>query len=273
VADAVPFDNLTDRYLAYDLDKPESALQKLTDMLIATLASDKTDSPIFNMLPTLPEVDPASVQVLPRDLAEEVERAKAAKVPGWLRLLSQEVETRRFQWPALRVIGQAQWDIEDYEGARRTYQKLIDHDSDDLDANNALANLYERQYRREKRAELLAASEQAIKRVLANNRATQERRTEALSLAGRNARRPGGGKPSRPCRNWPSAGKRPPTDSSLTRTTVIGAYSTITGPASPPCRCAPSRRVWRTRSPGNGPSTTSERPEIKGTSCCSHSTN
>ena len=140
------------------------------------------------MLPTLPEVDPASVQVLPRDLTEEVERAKAAKAAGWLRLLSQEVETRRFQWQALRVIGQAQWDIEDYEGARRTYQKLIDHDADDLDANNALANLYERQYRREKRTELLAASEQAIKRVLANNRATQEQRTEALSLAGRNAK-------------------------------------------------------------------------------------
>jgi hypothetical protein len=188
VSDAVPFDNLTDRYLAYDLDEPEAALQKLTDMLIVTLASEKTDSPIFNMLPTLPEVDPASVQVLPQDLAEEVERAKAAKAAGWLRLLSQEVETRRFQWPALRVIGQAQWDIEDYEGARRTNQKLIDHDADDLDANNALANLYERQYRREKRAELLAASDQAIKRVLANNRATQEQRTEALSLAGRNAK-------------------------------------------------------------------------------------
>jgi hypothetical protein len=188
VADDVPFDNLTDRYLSYDLEKPEVALQKLTDMLTATLASEKTDSPIFNMLPALPEVDPASVQVLPQDLAEEVARAKAAKAPGWLRLLSQEVETRRFQWPALRAIGRAQWDIEDYEGARRTYQKLIDNDADDLDANNALANLYERQYRREKRAELLAASDQAIKRVLANSRATQDQRTEALSLAGRNAK-------------------------------------------------------------------------------------
>jgi hypothetical protein len=187
-ADDVPFDNLTDRYVPYDLDKPEAALQKLTDTLVATLASEKTDSPIFNMLPTLPEIDPASVQVLPQDLAEEVMRAKAAKAGGWLRLLSQEVETRRFQWPALRVIGQAQWDIEDYEGARRTYQKLIDHDADDLDANNALANLYERQYRREKRAELLAASDQSIKRVLTHTRATQEQRTEALSLAGRNAK-------------------------------------------------------------------------------------
>src|SRR5208337_833367 len=162
--------------------------RRLTDMLTATLASENTDSPIFKMLPALPEVDPASVQVLPRDLAEEVERAKAAKAAGWLRLLSQEVETRRFQWPAMRVIGQAQWDIEDFEGARRTYQKLIDNDADDLDANCALANLYERQYRREKRAELLAASDQTIKRVLANNRATQAQRSEALSLAGRNAK-------------------------------------------------------------------------------------
>jgi hypothetical protein len=88
----------------------------------------------------------------------------------------------------MRVIGQAQWDIGDYGGARRTYQKLIDNDVDDLDANSALANLYERQYRREKRAELLAMSDQAIKRVLANNRAAQAQRTEALSLAGRNAK-------------------------------------------------------------------------------------
>ena len=166
----------------------KAALQQLTDTLIATLASERTDSPIFKLLPTLPEVDPASVVILPQDLAEEVERAKAAKAAGWLRLLSQEVETRRFQWPALRVIGRAQWDIGDDDGARRTYQKLIDHDPDDLEANNALANLYERQYRREKRADLLAASDQAIKRVLANSRATQEQRTEALSLMGRNAK-------------------------------------------------------------------------------------
>ncbi|HEY2841416.1 MAG TPA: hypothetical protein VGJ26_19820 [Pirellulales bacterium] len=122
VADGVSFDNLTDRYLAYDLDKPEAALQGLTDTPTATLASENTDGPIFKMLPALPEVDPASVQVLPQDLAGEVERAKSARAAGWLRLLSHEVETRRFQWPAMRVIGQAQLDIEDYEGAGRTHQ-------------------------------------------------------------------------------------------------------------------------------------------------------
>jgi tetratricopeptide (TPR) repeat protein len=187
-ADDIPFDTLTDRYLSYDLDRPNAALHQLTNTLIATLASDRTDSPIFRVLPALPEVDPAAVQILPKDLAEEVERARSAKAAGWLRLLSGEVETRRFQWPALRVIGQAQWDIEDYDGARRTYQKLIDRDPDDLDANSALANLYERQYRKENRAELLAASDQAIRRVLGNLRATQEQRAEALTLEGRNAK-------------------------------------------------------------------------------------
>jgi hypothetical protein len=65
-ADDVPFDNLTDRYLQYEADRPQAALQQLTDTLIATLASERTDSPIFNMLPGLPEVDPASVQILPQ---------------------------------------------------------------------------------------------------------------------------------------------------------------------------------------------------------------
>jgi len=185
-ADKVPFDTSTDRYLPYKLDKPKDAVQQLTEMLKATLASEKTDSPIFRALPGLPAVDPASVYLLPKDLTEEVERAKAAKAAARLRL--QEVESLRFQWAALRAIGRAQWDIDDSEGALRTYQKLIVNDEDDLDANAALANLYERQYRRERRSELLAESDKAIRRVLTNNRATQGQRNEALSLIARNAK-------------------------------------------------------------------------------------
>ena len=118
VADEVPFDNLTDRYLAYDIDEPAKALPELINTLTATRASDRTDSPIFKLLPTLQEVDPDAVVILPKDLGEEIGRAKAAKAIGWLRLLSQEVETRRFQWPALRAIGRGQWDIGDADGAR-----------------------------------------------------------------------------------------------------------------------------------------------------------
>ena len=188
VADEVPFDNLTDRYLAYDIDEPAKALPELINTLTATRASDRTDSPIFKLLPTLQEVDPDAVVILPKDLGEEIGRAKAAKAIGWLRLLSQEVETRRFQWPALRAIGRGQWDIGDADGARATYRKLIDRDPDDLEANNALANLYERQSRRDKRPDLLTASDQAIDRVLNSNRSSSDQKTEALSLMARNAK-------------------------------------------------------------------------------------
>ncbi|WP_367185915.1 tetratricopeptide repeat-containing protein, partial [Mesorhizobium escarrei] len=187
VADATPFDILTDRYLEYSVDDPGSKLDELTEVIRATLASSReTDSPIFKMLPTLPEVDPAAVHVLPTDFTDEVARAKAAKSAGWLRLLASEVTGQRFQWPALRLIGRAQWELADYVGARRTWLRVREAVPKDLDANFALANLLERQYRGEKRAELLEASNQAIATVLANERSTAAQRAEALALYGRN---------------------------------------------------------------------------------------
>jgi hypothetical protein len=202
-ADDVPFDILTDRYLVYDCDKPGLSLKKLTDTLVKTLASDKTDSPVFKFVPVLTEIDPDTIPVVPDDLREEVERAKASKVAGWLRLLAQDVETQDFQSLALRLIGQAQWDIGDNNGARRTYEKLIRDNPDDVEANNALANLYEQQYQRENRSEvpsssdnqpirgmpeLMAAFNQAVRRIAIGSGVSQKRGTEALSLAGSYAR-------------------------------------------------------------------------------------
>ena len=187
VADSIPFDILTDRYLEYSIDEPGSKTGELADVIRAALASPReTDSPIFKMFPTLPEVDPAAVQVVPTDFTEEVARATAAKSPGWLRLLASEVTGLRFQWPALRLIGHAQWTLRDYDGTRRTWERVRANDPDDLAANLALANLYERQYRREKNLDRLEASNQAIATVLASNRATASQRAEALALHGRN---------------------------------------------------------------------------------------
>jgi hypothetical protein len=187
VADPTPFDILTDRYLEYSIDEPGKKKGELAEVIRATLASPReTDSPIFKMLPTLPEIDPTTVQVVPTDFTEEVARATAAKSAGWLRLLASEVAGLRFQWPALRLIGKAQWKLGDYEGARRTWVQVHRSDRNDLDANLALANLYERQYRSEKRADLLEASNQAIATVLASKRTTADQRAEALALHGRN---------------------------------------------------------------------------------------
>jgi tetratricopeptide (TPR) repeat protein len=186
VADSTPFDILTDRYLEYSIDEPGNKTGELAEVVRATLASPReTDSPIFKMLPTLPEIDPAALQVVPKDFTEEVARATAAKSAGWLRLLASEVACLRFQWPALRLIGKAQWKLGDYEGARRTWAQVRGSDPNDLEANLALADLYERQYRSDKRAELLEASNQAIATVLASKRTTAEQRAEALALQGR----------------------------------------------------------------------------------------
>ena len=96
-ADTPPFDVLTDRYLKYSLGSADSRSQ-LLETIRATMGSSRTDSPVFKMLPSLSEADLSSVQVLPVDFLEEVDRARAAKSKGWLRLLAQDVRGRRFQW-------------------------------------------------------------------------------------------------------------------------------------------------------------------------------
>jgi hypothetical protein len=187
-ADSPPFDLLTDRYLAYDLADPE-AKTKLRQAIEATLQSDRsTDSPIFNMLPELPEADPSVTQVVPLDFRHEVNRARAVKSKGWLRLLAQDVDGRRFERPGLQLIARGQWDLKDYAGARQSLEEIRAVLPDNVEANLALANVYERLYREKKDPDpvLLALSDQAIERVLAGRDVSSKNRVEALALQGRN---------------------------------------------------------------------------------------
>ncbi|MCK7508711.1 MAG: hypothetical protein MZV70_34880 [Desulfobacterales bacterium] len=84
--DNTPFDLLTDRYMPYDIGNPAAKKDRLIEAITASLKSEReTDSPIFQMLPALPEPDPSKVQVVPVDFREEVNRARAASSKGWLR--------------------------------------------------------------------------------------------------------------------------------------------------------------------------------------------
>ena len=187
VEDSTPFDIQTDRYLPYDVDNPDAVLPELIKTINATIISDRdTDSPIFKLLPSLTEVNPADVQVLPGDYREEVDRAKAAKSKGWLRLLSLEVRKLRFQWQGLKYVAHAQWKLNDYEAARDSYETIRQTHPNDPEANLALANIYERLYRDTKKIDLLTRSEQAIERVLSSRDVSHEDRVEALALKGRN---------------------------------------------------------------------------------------
>jgi len=187
VSDTTPFDVLTDRYVPYNIDDAAAARTALASAIRATLVSDReTDSPVFKMLPALHEIDPATVKAIPTDFTEEVARARAAKSAGWLRLLALELDGQRFQWPALRLVGKAQWDLTDYEGAQETWERIRANDPDDVAANLALGSVYERLYRKTKNAELLEASNQAIVRVRNSEKASADQRVEALTLEGRN---------------------------------------------------------------------------------------
>jgi hypothetical protein len=185
--DETPFDLLTDRYLPYPIDKPGEAKDKLVGTLKASLASERvTDSPIFQLLPSLPEADPSSNLIIPMDFREEVARAAEANRKGWLRLLSEEVRGKRFEWEGLRAVGRAQWDVKDFSGAKESWETLRDIHPNDVDANLALANIYERLSRAENNSNWIGESDRAIDRVLGNSVTTRAQRAEALSLKGRN---------------------------------------------------------------------------------------
>ncbi len=188
-ADTTPFDLSTDRYLAYDIADPGAALERLTTALKKTLLTDRpTDSPIFLLLPSLTEADPSEVIVVPLDLIDEIGRAERAKDKAWLRVIAEDLQGQRYEEDARRRVARAQWSLKDLDAAQAAWEALRDGDEGDIEANLALALVYERQYRRLGRETLLSASDQAIDKVLAAPRASTRDRSEALALKARNAK-------------------------------------------------------------------------------------
>lgn len=186
-ADTTPFDLSTDRYFKYEVANPGAVVDALVRAIECGLRSAReTDSPIFLMLPTLAEANPSEVTVVPLDLIEEVERAESAGDKGWLRVIAEDLKGMRFERDGLRCVARAQWSLKDLDGAQANWELLRKAKDDDIEANLALANLYERQYRENKRESLLEASNQAIRKVLDNERCTRAQRSEALALEGRN---------------------------------------------------------------------------------------
>jgi hypothetical protein len=190
-AEGTPFDLLTDRYHSYDIHNPGDSVQGLASAIKAALVSDRTDSPIFQLAPKLPEAASPAVPMVPLDFLEEIERARASKQSGrgWLRLLAKDVRGRHFEQEGLRRIAKEQWELGDYEGACTSWEWVSYRQPDDIEANLALANLYERQARRANDPELLLKSDRAIECVLANDLAALDERAEALSLKARNSKR------------------------------------------------------------------------------------
>ena len=180
-ADDPVFDLQTERYLEYDRENPGDALPKLIDGLRQTLNANKSDSPVFSLLPNLEVPRRALFLALPPTFVEEVERAKAERRIGDLALLGAEVKGFEWEVEGFRAVGEAQFELKDYEGARVSWEQVGELENDDLQANTLLGTIYQR-------LDDLARSDQAIHRVLDRAEKRSFERAELSSLLGRNAK-------------------------------------------------------------------------------------
>jgi tetratricopeptide (TPR) repeat protein len=179
--DDVPFDLKTDRYLQYDSDSPSATVDTLILALRQTIASENADSPVFQMLPDLEAQERSRFLPVPQGFRDEVELASKAKQLGMLGVLA--TEARDFFWASegLRLVARAQFDLKALRQAKDTWEELLGLNPAEFEANQRLGTCYER-------IGDLDASDQALKRVLANKRASSADRAEALSLMARNVK-------------------------------------------------------------------------------------
>ncbi|HKY07531.1 MAG TPA: tetratricopeptide repeat-containing protein [Candidatus Binatia bacterium] len=179
--DEVPFDLKTDRYFSYDPKNPGEKVNVLAAALRETLDSQKADSPIYQLLPALEPADPDRVLVVPLDFREEVKRFEAAKNCGDLQLLAAEVDGFAWRVAGLRLVGDAQFRLKDWPGAKVTWQAVREYDEMDVEANILLGTIYQR-------LGDLTSSDQAVERALQNKDISAKERAEIRALMGRNAK-------------------------------------------------------------------------------------
>ena len=180
--DEVPFDLRGERYLSYDPDTPRDALPRLVQVLRETLANERVDSPVFAYLPGLATGSRAGLLEIPRDLGEDIDRARDRKWTADLRLIAEEVVGLRFEEAALRAVAQASADVGDDAGARNAWELVRAAHPDDFQVNQSLSDTY-------RRLEDLVASDQAIERALGGSALGTRDRAELYALRGSNSKR------------------------------------------------------------------------------------
>jgi hypothetical protein len=180
--DEVPFDLRTDRYLSYDPGCAATSVPQLVQVLRETLATERADSPVFQLLPGFVPGPHATLLDLPRDLTEDIEQAREAGQAGDLRLISDEVVGLRFAEAALRTVAGALEHVGDNAGARTAWERVRRARPDDLQANRALANVY-------RRLSEPVRSNQALVRALGSGMLSNADRAELYAYRGSNSKR------------------------------------------------------------------------------------
>ena len=177
--DAVPFDILTDRYLAYDLKKPAASVATLAETIRRTAESDGVSSPVFRLLPGLKSQGTEQFLAAPRGFQEELEWRSVEGQPGDLELLTHEVRGLPWEKAGLRLIGRMQLLRKHYRPGALTWEAIRDRWPDDIEANQKLATIYQK-------LGSLTRSDQAAERAAQSKELTPWDRAEAFALMGSN---------------------------------------------------------------------------------------
>jgi hypothetical protein len=180
--DEVPFDLKTDRYLEYGADDPAASAADLAEAVRQTLAAKRCDSPVFLLVPALKPHDPETLVPEPPLFREAVRVAEDDCDRTRLSLFAEEVAPLDWNVAAWRAIGRAQVKIRHYAGARITWEQIRSRRPDDVEANLALATVYQR-------LGDLASSSAAIVRATDHVDLPAGRRAEALALRGSNLKK------------------------------------------------------------------------------------
>ncbi len=185
-----PFDLQTDRYFTYDAANPGGSVDAMAESLRATISSKEKNSPVFLLLPKLNPHPRGDLITIPQDFREAVDRVHSGGQRGDLRLLAHEVQGLEWQTEGLRLVGEAQFKLKAFRGAKETFEALRRFESEDLNANQRLGTIYQRLARNEQpdiKEDLLTRSDQAIRRAL-KAASTPKDRAEGFSLLGSNAK-------------------------------------------------------------------------------------
>jgi hypothetical protein len=193
--DKTPFDIIGYRYVTYQQDNPAGAIETLKVAIEESVASNKRDSPVFNMLPGLQVPDTEKFFALPPEFTEEAESAYAARDVGRLALLTREASLFEWRVPAMRLIGEFLFRLNAFQPARWAWEAVLEKKPYDYAANECLATIYQRLAEREinthprQAAVLLEHSDEAIEKLLSQaDFLNSIQRAQAYALKGRNAK-------------------------------------------------------------------------------------
>ena len=175
----VPFDLKTDRYLEYDGVRPERAIDHLADVVEETMNSKRVDSPVYLLVPELEVHDVSNYRVVPPAFREAVAQAESSADSPLLGLLYSEAQREVWSEQGARLIGRGQFQLGEYEAARRTWEKVRSERPDDPEANTLLGTIYQR-------LGDLPKSSESLERILIREDLPGTDRAETHALIARN---------------------------------------------------------------------------------------